>query len=39
MVTDDGAGLEAFAEPVVRVYTGQAVTLRAASVPAPAMRR
>jgi hypothetical protein len=39
VVTDDGADLEAFAEPVVRVYTGQAVTLRAARVPAPAMCR
>jgi hypothetical protein len=27
MVTDDGAGLEAFAGPVVRMCTGQAVTL------------
>jgi hypothetical protein len=39
MVTDDGAGLEAFAELVVRVYSGQAVILRAARVRAPATRR
>jgi hypothetical protein len=39
VVTDDGAGLESFAELVVRVHTGQAVALRAAAVPAPAFGR
>jgi hypothetical protein len=39
MMADDGTGLEAFTEPVVRVYTGRAMTLRAAGVPASAIRR